>query len=163
MKPREGSSCRFDKWVKDWVGNTGDDKADQKQKSNRFFKPSTYSCPCLVVAYTEELISRTFLGENQFWQVLQKHMTTQNRIGYLVFVSQSLFCFNSSTPCRFPLKLPLKLKDFPSWRPQVFVSCNKSIWTKQANPSTDTAISMGNGLVCWIKTKSDRLSTAIKI
>ena len=37
----------------------------------------------------EELISRTFLGENQFWQVLQKHMTTQNRIGYMVFVLQS--------------------------------------------------------------------------
>ena len=26
----------------------------------------TYSCPCLVVQYTEELISRTFLGEIQF-------------------------------------------------------------------------------------------------
>ena len=25
-----------------------------------------YSCPCLVVQYTEELISRTFLGEIQF-------------------------------------------------------------------------------------------------
>ena len=73
------------------------------------------------------------------------------------------FLLLSCTPSRFPLKLALKLKDFPSWRPQVFVSCNKSIRTKQANPSTDTAISMGNGLVCWIKTKSDRLSTAIKI
>ena len=50
---------------------------------------------------------------------------------------------------------PLKLKDFPSWKPQVFVSCNKSIRTKQANPSTDTAISMGNDVVCWIKTKID--------
>ena len=51
----------------------------------------TYSCPSLVVPFLEELISRTFLDENQFWQVLQKHMTTQNRIGYMVFVSQSLF------------------------------------------------------------------------
>ena len=25
-----------------------------------------YSCPCLVVEYTEELISRTFLDENRF-------------------------------------------------------------------------------------------------
>ena len=37
---------------------------------------------------------------------------------------------------------PLKLKDFPSWKPQVFVSCNKSIRTKQANPSTDTDLTL---------------------
>ena len=44
--------------------------------------------------------------------------------------------FKSSTPGRFQFKLPLKLKDFPSWRPQVFAICNKSIRIKQANPST---------------------------
>ena len=50
-----------------------------------------YSCPCLVVEYTEELISRTFLGEIQFRLVSQDRVRSQNGIGCLVFVSRSLF------------------------------------------------------------------------
>ena len=34
-----------------------------------------YSCPCLVVDYTEELISRTFLDENRFRLVSQDRMS----------------------------------------------------------------------------------------
>ena len=34
-----------------------------------------YSCPCLVVEYTEELISRTFLGEIQFRLVSQDRVS----------------------------------------------------------------------------------------
>ena len=49
------------------------------------------------------------------------------------------FYLHTSTPGRFPFKLPFKLKDFPSWRPQVFVNCNKSIQTKQENPLTNTS------------------------
>ena len=40
----------------------------------RWPTPLRYSCPCLVVAYTEELISRTFLGEIQFRSVSQDRM-----------------------------------------------------------------------------------------
>ena len=35
-----------------------------------------YSCPCLVVDYTEELISRTFLDENRFRLVSQDRMSS---------------------------------------------------------------------------------------
>ena len=55
------------------------------------YQKHKYSCPCLVVQYTEELISRTFLGEIQFWLVSQDRVRSQNGIGCLVFVSQSLF------------------------------------------------------------------------
>ena len=50
-----------------------------------------YSCPNRVVPYTEELISRPFLDENRFRLVSQDRISAQNAIGYLVFVSQSLF------------------------------------------------------------------------
>ena len=83
-----------------------------------------YSCPSIVLPYTEEVISRTFLGENRFRLVSHDH-----------------FLYKSSTPDSFLLKLPRWLRDFPSWRPQLFVSCNKSIQTKRANPSTNTPIS----------------------
>ena len=33
---------------------------------NKYTNKFSYSCPCLVVEYTEELISRTFLDENRF-------------------------------------------------------------------------------------------------
>ena len=68
------------------------------------------SCQSLVLPYTEEVISRTFLGENRFRLVSHDH-----------------FLYKSSTPDSLPLKLPRWLRDFPSWRPQLFVSCNKSI------------------------------------
>ena len=59
--------------------------------TNRLKCKASYSCPCLVVQYTEELISRTFLGEIQFQLVSQDRISAQNAIGYLVFVSRSLF------------------------------------------------------------------------
>ena len=67
-------------------------------------------------------------------------MSSDNVIGCLVFVSWSLL-FKSSTLDHWPLKLACWLKDFPLWRAQVFVSCEKSIRTKQANPSPNTLIS----------------------
>ena len=67
-------------------------------------------------------------------------MSSDNVIFCLVFVSWSLL-FKSSTLDHFPLKLACWLKDFPLWRAQVFVSCEKSIRTKQANPSPNTLIS----------------------
>ena len=57
---------------------------DKSMKNN-------YSCPNLVVPYTEELISRPFLDENRFRLVSQDRISAQNAIGYLVFVSRSLF------------------------------------------------------------------------
>ena len=50
-----------------------------------------YSCPSLVVPFFEELISRPFLDENRFRLVSQDHISAQNAICYLVFVSRSLF------------------------------------------------------------------------
>ena len=44
-----------------------------------------YSCPNLVVAKMEELISRPFVGQIQFQLVLQKDMGTESAIGCLVF------------------------------------------------------------------------------
>ena len=45
----------------------------------KLHKLNVYSCPCLVVDYTEELISRTFLGEIQFRLVSQDRVRSQNR------------------------------------------------------------------------------------
>ena len=61
--------------------------AQQSYGQNILEKLICYSCPCLVVQYTEELISRTFLGEIQFRLVSQDRVRSQNGIGCLVFVS----------------------------------------------------------------------------
>ena len=55
--------------------------------------PPRYSCPNLVVPYTEKLISRPFLDENRFRLVSQDRISAQNVIGYMVFVSWSLFVY----------------------------------------------------------------------
>ena len=58
----------------------------------------TYSCPCLVVPFLEELISRTFLDENQFRLVSQDRVRSQNRIGCLVFVSRTVLSCLTHSP-----------------------------------------------------------------
>ena len=61
---------------------------ERQKKKKRFWKPDSsetietifafiksYSCPSLVVPFFEELISRPFLDENQFWLVSQDRMS----------------------------------------------------------------------------------------
>ena len=50
-------------------------KSVQISKPMHYGASQKYSCPCLVVDYTEELISRTFLGEIQFRLVSQDRMS----------------------------------------------------------------------------------------
>ena len=77
---------------------------ERQKKKKRFWKPDSsetietifafiksYSCPSLVVPFLEELISRPFLDENRFRLVSQDRMSAKNAIGYLVFISRSLF------------------------------------------------------------------------
>ena len=59
----------------------------------------TYSWPSLVWPYTEELISRPFVGENRFRLVLQKRMSSENAVGCLACLSRSLFLVFHSLPC----------------------------------------------------------------
>ena len=55
----------------------------------------SYSWPSLVVPYSEELFSRLFLDENQFWWVLQNRMDTEDAMGCFLFRSHSLlFCLS---------------------------------------------------------------------
>ena len=60
--------------------------------------PYIYSCPSLVVRFLEELISRTFLDENQFRLVSQDRVRSQNRIGCLVFVSRTVLSCLTHSP-----------------------------------------------------------------
>ena len=64
--------------------------ADVRIALGKYESPIPYSCPSLVVPYSEELISRPFLGENRFWWVLQKRMSTENAVGCLFCLSRSL-------------------------------------------------------------------------
>ena len=57
-----------------------------------------YSRPSLVVPFFEELISRTFLDENQFRLVSQDRVRSQNRIGCLVFVSRTVLSCLTHSP-----------------------------------------------------------------
>ena len=50
-------------------------KSVQISKPMHYGASQKYSCPCLVVDYTEELISRTFLDENRFRLVSQDRMS----------------------------------------------------------------------------------------
>ena len=62
-----------------------------KYNSEKYNCPSyIYSWPSLVWPYTEELISRPFVGENGFWLVLQARMGPENAIGWVVVPSHSL-------------------------------------------------------------------------
>ena len=79
--------------------------------------------------------------------VSQNRVRSQNAIGCLVFVSQSLFLFKSSTTGRFPVKL----KDFPSWKPQVFASCNKSIRYNSSHPFLGSPLDLGK-MAIWGET-----------
>ena len=60
--------------------------ANKSNKSRRSLKCKRYSCPSLVVDYTEELISRTFQGVNRFRLVSQDRISSENTMGWLVFV-----------------------------------------------------------------------------
>ena len=53
----------------------GGNKAGLGSSHCRWRRNWRYSCPCLVVDYTEELISRTFLDENRFRLVSQDRMS----------------------------------------------------------------------------------------
>ena len=111
--------------------------------------PGGYSCPCLVVEYTEELISRTLLGLFKIRLLSQDRVRSQNFRNQEQFSTVN-FCFNpahqavSHWNCHLYWRFPVLETT------SICHSCNKSIRTKQANPSIDTAISMGNVLVCWI-------------
>ena len=75
-------------------------KIPDTQNTRWFWKKIGYSCPSLVWSNTEKLISRPFLGENQFWWVLQKRMGTEDAVGCFLFRSHSLlFCIVRSWPC----------------------------------------------------------------
>ena len=75
------------------------------QKMPAIFKESgnemvhMYSWVGLVLPFTEELISRPFVGENRFRSVLQAHMGPENAIGCLFFHQEQLFFL----PFRCPL------------------------------------------------------------
>ena len=64
----------------------------------RMYFSQFYSCPSLVVRFLEELISRTFLDENQFRLVSQDRVRSQNRIGCLVFVSRTVLSCLTHSP-----------------------------------------------------------------
>ena len=66
--------------------------------SSKGMKRINYSCPSLVVRFLEELISRTFLDENQFRLVSQDRVRSQNRIGCLVFVSRTVLSCLTHSP-----------------------------------------------------------------
>ena len=59
-----------------------------------------YSWPSLVWRYTEEPFSRPFVGENQFWLVLQNHISTENAVGCLFFPpGTTFFALHSHAHC----------------------------------------------------------------
>ena len=58
-----------------------------------------YSWPSLVWPYTEEPFSRPFVGENQFWLVLQNHISTENAVGCLFFHQEQLFFCPTHAHC----------------------------------------------------------------
>ena len=52
-----------------------------------YFPLYRYSCPDLVVPYSEELISRPCVAENRFLLVLQIRMSTKNAMGCKIYVA----------------------------------------------------------------------------
>ena len=59
-----------------------------------------YSWVGLVLPYTEELISRPFVGENRFRLVFQDRMGPKNAIGCVIVSAHLLFVLTSrSWPC----------------------------------------------------------------
>ena len=74
---------------------------------------SQYSCPSLVVPNTEELISWPFLGENRFWWVLQKRMSTENAVGCLFF-SHAHFCLQLQQNTMVPVDVDGQISHFCS-------------------------------------------------
>ena len=80
-----GSGCADLKFV---------EKNDLSKKKN-LSKNYLYSWVRLVRPYTEELISRPFVGENRFRLVLQARMGPENAIGCIIFPpGATFFCPN---------------------------------------------------------------------
>ena len=91
-----------------------------------------YSCPSLVWSNREELISRPFLGENWFWWVLQKRMSTENAVGCLFCLSRSL-CLQLQQNTMVPVEVDGHLVRFLTVVHKDLSSGNKSLWTKVRN------------------------------
>ena len=72
-----------------------------------------YSWPSLVVPYSEELFSRLFLDENQFWWVLQNRMSTENAVGCLFCLSRSL-CLQFQQNTMVPVDVDGQISHFYS-------------------------------------------------
>ena len=64
---------------------------DETRQNKTWLK--VYSWVRLVWPYTEKLISWLFVGEKQFWLVLQDHISTENAIGCLFFFHQEQLFF----------------------------------------------------------------------
>ena len=96
-----------------------------------------------VLSCQTRLISRTFLGENQFSATDAYDHTESYRLhGFCLTIT---FLFNSSTPGRFPLKLPCLLKDLLVLFVWICYSWQILVVSKTGNPSISMAISIING------------------
>ena len=105
-----------------------------------------YSWPSLVVPYSEELFSRLFLDENQFWWVLQNRMSTENAVGCLFCLSRSL-CLQLQQNTMVPIDVDGQICHFCSqgfvpWQILVVLNMGNPL----ENPATNT---MGASEYCW--------------
>ena len=75
------------------------------------------------------------------------HTESYRLLGFCLTIT---FLFKSSTPDRFPLKLPCLLKDLLVLFVWICYKWQILVVSKTGNPSISMAISIGNGLVCWI-------------
>ena len=105
-----------------------------------------YSWPSLVVPYSEEPFSRPFLGENWFWLVLQKRMSTENAVGCLFF-SHAHFCLQLQQNTMVPIDVDGQICHFCS---QGFVPWQILVVFKRRNPIENTTVNTMRTMVfCW--------------
>ena len=112
-----------------------------------------YSWPSLVVPYSEEPFSRPFLGENWFWLVLQKRMSTENAVGCLFF-SHAHFCLQLQQYSLAPMVLVAGFSSgFPMLRTtSICQGTNPCEQKWEIWPSTTT----GTMVFCWSCKQSER-------
>ena len=97
-----------------------------------------YSLVHLVVAKLEELISRTLLGLFKIRLLFQDRVRSQNlRFEWQCSSDHFFVLIQRTRP--FSIEIGIEIEGFPVLKTtSICQSCNKSIRTKQANPSTDT-------------------------
>ena len=107
---------------------------------------SIYSWPSLVVPYSEEPFSRPFLGENWFWIVLQKRMSTENAVGCLFF-SHAHVCLQLQQNTMIPIDVDGQICHFCS---QGFVPWQILVVFKRRNPIENITVNTIRTMVsCW--------------